>query len=213
VNTMKPLCLLAFLACIGCTAQHDLGSHPQDVDAGDAAPDPGRKRVFVTSTTYLGDLVVQVRAASGPAAADTLCTKAAEAATLGGHAWKAYLSDDSVDAIDRIQDVSPWYSVDRRTLHFANKAALSTQPRTSVEQTEYGQIPSTMDPNVVWTGTSSSGRRSTGAKANCANWTSREFDVAYEDYGTAGVDYNVNQWQESDALECNRDARLYCFEQ
>ena len=63
------------------------------------SPTPAPKRVFVTSTTYKGNL-------GGLAGADAKCQTRANAASLGG-TWKAWLSDSTTSAASRLtQSVS-----------------------------------------------------------------------------------------------------------
>src|SRR5262245_2730644 len=96
---------------------------PVLVDAGPCFP--SGKRIFVTSTPYTGDLKTNGAGMTGLHGADNLCGLAATAAGLGG-TWTAWLSSSTVDAIDRINDVGPWYLVDRCTLVFNNKASIVT---------------------------------------------------------------------------------------
>jgi len=63
-------------------------------------------RVFVTSAGYDGDLAGQSGTTDGLAGGDALCNLHASAAGLGG-IWKAWLSGDEEDAVDRIADVGP----------------------------------------------------------------------------------------------------------
>jgi hypothetical protein len=80
------------------TGELDAGD---DTDAGDVdsgAP-PGR-RVFITSDFFFGNLVAAAPgAADGLAAGDRLCNEVAARASLGG-SWRAWLSSDTIDAID-----------------------------------------------------------------------------------------------------------------
>jgi hypothetical protein len=98
--------------------------------------------VFITSDSFPGDL-------GGAAGADAKCSAAAGLATLGG-AWKAFLSTSSVNAIDRIDDASPWYDVGRTTLLFGSKAELGQIPRAEITEDENGVV----FPSVsIWTAT------------------------------------------------------------
>src|SRR5688500_10181736 len=56
--------------------------------------------------------------------ADQRCQLYAENNDLGG-SWRAWLSTSQVDAIDRIDDVGPWYRIDGETLLFPSKADLT----------------------------------------------------------------------------------------
>ncbi len=64
---------------------------------------PSSKRIFVTSTLYSGNL-------GGLSGADAKCLTAAQSVNLPG-TWKAWLSSSTINAIDRIAEVGPWYFV------------------------------------------------------------------------------------------------------
>ena len=162
-----------------------------------AALPPGAKRVFVTRTTYKGNL-------GGLAGADALCQNAATAASLGG-TWKAWLSDFDFDAIDRITGDGPWYNV-AGTMVFANHAALSTAPAVGVEVQENGE--SLIIGARVWTGTAAGGSHNgRGSSDYCYEWTSET--------GTSTVGNTLatdGAWTDSETVTCVHNARLYCFE-
>lgn len=165
------------------------------IDAG--GPPPGAKRVFVTRTTYTGEL-------GELAGADALCQNAATAANLGG-VWHAWLSDFTHDAISRITGSGPWYDLDGRMV-FANRAGLATAPLVGINVQESGAPLIIGD--RVWTGTRAGGMRSgTGASQLCGEWTSRA--------GTAAAGHSLatdGAWTENETVPCNNQARLYCFE-
>ncbi len=143
------LALVTLSACSAGTQQ--LGSTDADggVDAGkggdgtdrapsgfddgpaDTSPPTDHKRIFMTSTTYTGDL-------GGVEGADAKCALVADGANLGG-TWKAWISSSTVNAIDRIDDVGPWYLVGGTNKVFNNKSNLGTTPLNLVSQDENGR--------------------------------------------------------------------------
>jgi hypothetical protein len=165
-------------------------------------PRPGplpttRKRVFVTSAQYAGNL-------GGLAGADALCTNAAVAANKGG-TWKAFLSSTTEDAISRIADVGPWYqelSNGSFVKTFNNKANLRTSPLTTLYVDEQGGGFSS-SPATYWSGTLQTGLKAT---ETCASWTSSTSPQRGV-RGTAGSWFNVG------VLPCDSTESLVCFEQ
>lgn len=167
----------------------------------------GAKLVFVTRTTYSGDL-------GGLTGADGLCAAAASAASLGG-TWRAWLSTTvgtPVNAFDRIQGDGPWYLVGtdtagRRIKAFTNKASLRAAPLVPIDRTELGVQLS--GGRFVWTGTEPTGNASSqGSYDNsCANWT----DARFGNQGDVGDLYA--QWTNQRGMTCDSTASLYCFQQ
>ncbi|MFZ5443529.1 MAG: DUF1554 domain-containing protein [Myxococcota bacterium] len=167
----------------------------------------GAKLVFVTRTTYTGDL-------GGLTGGDGLCAAAASAASLGG-TWRAWLSSTvgtRVNAFDRIQGDGPWYLVGtddagRRIKAFTNKTSLRASPLVPIDRTELGErLPGG---RFVWTGTSSTGDASAVAlyDNSCANWT----DARFGNQGDVGDVYS--QWTNQRGQDCSGTASLYCFQQ
>jgi hypothetical protein len=161
------------------------------------------KRFFTTSDTYdaLG-----IGAIEG---ADTKCNHAALSADLGG-TWVAWLSDSSVDAIDRIPDVGPWYLVNGYTVVFHSKAHLEGNPVAHLAMDESGTtVGQGGQGRYVWTGTALGGVKGT----HCSDWT----DNSVANSATIGDLQSTEQaWTESiEPLQnsCNLFHRLYCFEQ
>src|SRR5262245_5083470 len=106
----KAVAAIAIVLAAGCVGTRE--THPVDAAVTTDLPDgtsATTKRVFVTTKSYPADLKTAGGAVSGVAGGDSLCTRDALAAQLGGN-WKAWLSNDTVSAIDRITDVGPWSS-------------------------------------------------------------------------------------------------------
>jgi hypothetical protein len=190
-------------------------------DGGDGSPsvnDAGRhrKRLFITHDRWDGDLKqaaddLGIYVTTGLVAADALCNLAATDAGLGG-TWVAWLSDGSDDALDRLNDVGPWYRVDGAEA-FADKAALVGDPLVAIELDETGADTELVPDggglaNVPWTGTLADGTRSPDT---CSDWSSN----ASDDHGLAGANTATTdaKWSEGTAPLCDRPYHLYCFEQ
>lgn len=182
------------------SGQAERQDEPNGVDAGTSGArkgdrteiPPGAKRVFATSVGYSADL-------GGIAGADAKCATSAKSALLEG-TWKAWISDSKTDAIDRIEDVGPWYRLDGAKV-LNNKAGLETQPL----------LPINVDENILsfsfgdargyaWTGT----KRGSKVTATCEDW--RE--------GGAYTGGASNPFLEEVAgVGCGEELRLLCLEQ
>jgi len=167
---------------------------------------PG-KRVFVTSTTYSGNLLQAAGAADGLAAGDKLCTQAAQAAALGG-TWKAWLSVKGTDAKTRMAGVvGGWYLLDG-TKVFNNAANLTTQPLANIRMTEQKTVINSG--TSVWTGTLNGGA---AGPSNCLDWTATIGPMGTSPVATIGDAVFASNWTDGSTLFCSSSARLYCFEQ
>lgn len=121
--------------------------------SGDKSIAKGRKRAFVTSGEWAGDL--------GGTSADVRCALAATAGELGG-TWKAFIASDGSDPIAHVEDVDGgWFNVKRSVRVFANRAALASSGGLSNThlQDETGRV----SINDWWTGS---------ASESCSDWTS-----------------------------------------
>lgn len=157
-----------------------------------------KKRVFVKYPFEAdGDL-------GGLTGADAICQAAATGATtpLTG-TWKAWLSDSTTNAIDRMADVGPWFLVNNTTQVFASKAALTGNPAVAINMDQSGNTQSTAQP--VWTNTLANGTKNT---LNCSNWTSAAGNGNTGNHGSASA-----TWTEDGGQPCASAAHLYCFEQ
>jgi hypothetical protein len=207
-------------------AQNDGRSDAGRIDAAistgpDASIDSGlpvvsnAKRVFATSGTYTGDLKTEGAGVDGVDGADRICATAAAAAALGG-TWKAWLSSSTVNAYSRMNDVSPWYLVDRRTKVFENKTgllqgALKIGPFVDIKTNEFGVV---NPPADTWTGTEIGGVA--GPRASpfaCKDWTNNQSVNGYEGLVGIGIGFNLSWWTDSATNPCKNRSRLYCFEQ
>lgn len=187
------------------------GRGTEDGDKVDGSNDTpsttGRKRVFMTSTTYTGDL-------GGVEGADDKCALVADGANLGG-TWKAWISSSTVNAIDRIDDVGPWYLVGETNKVFNNKSNLATTPLESVSLDENGNGLSSnyfsyschgsycdvsTSAIAAWSGTD----HGEWVGHGCSDWKSSD-----------GIDGHAvtSSWSSYDAIRCNSRLRLFCIEQ
>lgn len=179
-----------------------VGDSAKDGGATDASPPSvpplnppsGKKRAFVTSTKYVGNL------GGGVAGADGKCTKSATVAMLGG-TWKAWISDSAHDAEDRIAPVGPWYTVDGKTKMYDDVFDLITAPLAN-DASWLDELGNHMNEQLaVWTGTKH-GKRT---YSNCDDWSSQSSGSATAQY--LATDDFLSNWS------CSEDLRLLCIEQ
>jgi hypothetical protein len=217
MNAFRPL-TFALLLAAACSSSADLGKNqndagPIDPNAGDAGPDLSRLRMFATKAAYNGDLRSAGRKLTGLDGADALCQSAADGAQLGG-TFIAFISDERTDVRDRVLDEGPWYLVDRTTLVFASKNAISAAPANRIEMDEsggkptdyvggvdqFGNVWSQQGVALYWTG--GSGMHTD----TCGDWTvsngvPSEGAVSTSDLGTFPNSF------------CDHQHRLLCIEQ
>jgi hypothetical protein len=155
------------------------------------------KRVFLTRNTYKGNL-------GGLSGADAIC--AAEASDAG---WigtvKAWLSDSTQDARDRITGVGPWRLPNGVPVAIDTIDLLDGSIFTPINQDASGSY---HENGPVWTGTSENGTR---LPETCSDWSSLGGSgVIGSSSATLGGDWTdpgnyLNNCQQ-------QEARLYCFE-
>jgi len=166
-----------------------------------------KKRIFVTQENFNADFNECSGPETGIAAADCVCQEKADAAGLGG-TWKAWISDENTDAIDRIADVGPWYLMDYSQIVFNDKSGLAGEPLTMPRITELGNT----SIGIVWTGTDIGGVKQnclTGSDGFCGNWTQRIKQLEAE----TGILNTPAVWTTRGCEGCDGAARLYCIEQ
>jgi len=164
------------------------------------------KRVFVTSGEYGGDLRTAGGGTDGLDGADRICNAVAQGSGLPG-SYTAWLSTSTVDAIDRIADVGPWYQVPSSGAPiktFNNKSGLAGTPLVEIQYHERGGSIGGPD-STVWTGTDTGGRRAW----NCLSFTSRNAS----EFGSQGRTTSVIGWTSgAGVLSCQHPHHLYCFQ-
>ncbi len=192
------------------------------------------RAVFATSGRFDGNL-------GGLAGADARCQAAATAAGLR-HTFKAWLSDATVHAKDRLDRGGSGYRLlgpDGPLVATSIDAMLITitYPMPTlvmsarIDRDEYGE-PS-VEPLLAWTGTRPDGTswdsvEWTNDSLTCENWTTTAHSETcgqpgYCLYGRAGKMHDLNYlgepepsditWTSYAGYWCEQQFRLYCFEQ
>jgi hypothetical protein len=196
-----------------CAANHPLLC--MQVGAGPALPAFAStgKKIFITSTHSTGDLggwtevLTSGTGTTGIHAGDVICQTRASAVGLANAAkFKAWLSDSTVNAKDRISSNGPWVRIDG--VPVANSKADLTDGSifTAINLTETGVYISLTGARIVWTGTGSNGTKSSDT---CNGWTDAS---TYS--GTAGGALNAGaDWADYSVSSCSYNfASLYCIE-
>jgi hypothetical protein len=182
---------------LGPDAEPDAGldAGTRDSEAGDSEIPGPKKRVFVTSSRFNGNL-------GGILGGDAKCETEAQAAQLGGR-WKAWISTPAENALQRMADVGPWVLVDGRTQVFVSRAAMIDAPENAIRSGASGDPVNTR----VWTGTIQDG---TASGHTCQSWTSG-FPADFAEQGASSAQ-DVG-WTSTSTETCAGSAALYCFEQ
>lgn len=173
--------------------------------SGDSVITCAPKRIFVTSSGFTGNL-------GGLNGADSICQGLANQAGLNGF-FKAWLSDSTTDAVDRINGSDSGY-VNFNGDPVADDLAdlLSGNIDNPIMYDETGE--SRVD--TVRTGTLSDGTRflgSGGASQFCNDWTNA--GVAPDVVSLTGISSQTGRlWTDATLRGCNNnDLFLYCVEQ
>lgn len=164
---------------------------------------------FVTSVEGTGDFSSWPDAEEGLAgldAADSVCRNLAASAGLPfEESFKAWLSDDSMDAIDRFEHDGPWVRIDGVPIAQNKEDLVSGSLFSSIEVTELGDYASDSDVFSAWTGSDSSGQ---AHARNCSSWT----DGTEKGLGLVGVSVGSgHQWTSYFSDYCNVSRSLYCL--
>ena len=164
------------------------------------------KKVFVTSVTGNGNLSSWPNAGGkmGIEAGDAICQARAQNAGLtNAHRFKAWLSDSTTNAIDRITSNGPWVRLDGVKIADSKSNLTDGSLFTSINLIETGIYRGYLD---VWTGTGSNGNKSI---ETCNNWT----DGTSIFKGLAGrTVYASNWWTDAYSDSCDYGLPLFCFE-
>lgn len=169
--------------------------------------------VFLSSVYGTGDLGNWnvAGAATGLAAGDAICRSLAETAALPSpQSFVAWLSNDAVDAIDRVTTNGPFKRIDGVEIA-ASKSELVVASigdyaiETAIVVDEHGEYSGNLG-QASWTGSDHLGER---VLETCAGWTSADG----ADDGRCGLPYSVRgYWTSSTpAPVCSSQRRLYCF--
>jgi hypothetical protein len=183
----------------GCSSSHasTSTSTPSTGTVTAKRPASTGKRVFITSTTYSGAL-------GSLDAADLHCQSSASAAGLTG-TYRAYLSDGSANAFDRITGDGPWTTTGGGVA-FASKLDLRGAP-ASVILSEKGVDVLAAGASGPWTGSDADG---VATDQDCEGWTNASGELSAT-LGTALKD-DTDWGGGGQAAACNAKAPLICFE-
>ncbi len=192
------------------------GSDPPDTDRPplDAGSPPLVKRVFVTTDPYPGMFGAGTLDAQDEA--DALCAASARAGGGGlGSTWRAYVSLPSRAAVTRLPLNAEWHlpaiTGGPGDLVFASRDKIVDGPLTPINVNVVGVAipviiplpPTPPDPIYVWTGTNAT---TTPNGSNCSSWTAAGQALC----GNASA--KDATWTASTQCNCEKGARLYCFE-
>jgi Putative metal-binding motif len=200
------------------TVNPDAEEIPDDGVDNDCNPDtpdeqPG-KIIFITSQTFNGNL-------GGLAGADAKCQQLADAAGLGG-TFKAWLSDSTTDARDRLDHATvPYRLVDGPTVADDFTDLTDGSLDAPINRTENGTVVN----GRPWTGTDSAGEACFQASGGTCNLTAPTGGtiprLACEDWTTTeGIGEAVTgsiatstAWTSEGDRRCTDNQRLYCIQQ
>ena len=164
--------------------------------------------VFATSVKGTGDIGSWPAAGgkTGLAAGDAICQARASAAGLTNASnYKAWLSDSTTDAVDRLQHDGPWTRPDG-VLVARNKSDLTDGLLlTTISQYENGAY---IEPPMfyyAWTGTGPDG---TAGSQTCNDWQ----DGSAASRGGNGRLFDASGWTGVIGPSCNSQYSLYCFD-
>ncbi len=197
-------------------------SNKMTVQIGNGAATPWRvwtgdgssgiqKRIFVTSTTYLGNI-------GGIAAVDALCQARGNSnAGLAGKTWKALVSGPSTSEVDwainhigynwaELWTINPDGSLRNKVLNGSQIWNTPISLVNTVNYTEAGAVATAT--TMAWTGTNQYGfGNSTSA---CNTWTFG----SYQQTSTRGNRASPgDNWVNDSAAGCDNPSILYCIEQ
>jgi hypothetical protein len=166
------------------------------------ASQSAQKRVFVTSTTYDGNL-------GGTDGADAKCQESADMAGLNGE-WIAWLSTEQNNVRDRLDKNSNGYALLNGTnITDAWNYASTTKINHPININEYGNIVSDLPHEMeVWTNTYAWGSYIASGETSCNNFTTNSSEMK----GLGGSIGLTWEWTGVFGKTCNVSNHLYCFE-
>jgi hypothetical protein len=186
--------------------------HAQTIGGGDGSDGSGVKFVFVTSTTYEGDIAAPQctgDCSTGIARARFECNRLAGDVGLPG-AYEPWLSDSTSNAVDRMPDPGgPWFNVKGDLVAATLQGLINTASvdlYNPIRYTEAGGDTLGASP-YTWTGTYANGANTAIA---CDDWS--DFGT---DTGTQGSSTNTDEtWTVYDLSHtmCSNLLRIYCFQ-
>lgn len=175
------------------------------------------RKIFVNSASSPGTMSGYIALASctglsGLAAADCACkTQAASAGLANSNRFIAWLSDNSNDALCRVQGLSgsacsvnstsSWYNVKGELVAASLSDFVSGSLKAGVQYTETGGLPVSQ----VFTATLGNGTKSA---SNCLNWSS----LTGSDFSTLGLPTSTSStWTDNGTVGCT-NGTVYCIE-
>lgn len=192
----------------------DLDSEePVESDPAESTQEPlapeGAKRMFLTSETYTGDLRLPF-ADTGTEGASYLCNMHAELSGLGG-TWTAWISDGDNTVMSRLEDVSPWYLTDGRTVAISSMTRLFIHGLDNpVDRDEYGRY-ILRDQRRFWSATNRYGE---AVSQHCNGWSSSGWGVSGRVGSMDPSEIATPEgWTVNRAMRCEARLRLLCIEQ
>jgi hypothetical protein len=180
--------------------------------AGPALPSfaSAGKKAFVTSVTGAGNLSAWADAGghTGLAAGDAICQKLAQNAGFANYAsFKAWLSDGTTSAKDRITSDGPWVRPDGVRVASSKSELLAGSVFSSVNRTELGTGATYLGYGYqAWTGTDGNGSATAN---NCTGWTSNLSAASGRIGDVPSSDSHWTTWLDT---TCDSLKSLYCFE-
>jgi hypothetical protein len=173
-----------------------------DIDQFDIDCVPENLRIFLSSTTYQGDL-------GGFSGADMKCQTRADAAALGG-VWIALVSDNNSNAIDRLVNCNnkAWILLSGPPNVVADdKQDLFDE--TIQQAINVDEFANDVKDGYAWTGTLSNG---IAGDTNCENWTQNDNQI-FGIRGSAELTKNIpNSWVNFQSSRCHQERHLFCME-
>jgi hypothetical protein len=167
---------------------------------------PGKK-MFITSTKGTAKLASwpDAQGNTGLAAGDAICrTRAAGAGLTNAGNFKALLSSDSEDALDRIVSDGPWVRVDGAPVAWTKADLFGGSFYTPVNLAETGTH---LIAEYAWTGTTRFGVKQSGT---CQGWTDET--SASKTYMSMANRAAGELWSQSNSYFCSQQAHLFCIE-
>lgn len=179
------------------------------LEVGSGTPLPPRhsagRLAFRTSVQGPGELdqwsVYGIGSATGIDAGDAICRSLAGSAHLPyPETFKAWLSTDTINAVDRFTTDGPWRRIDG--VPFADDIAdlVSGRPFTSLTVSELGGYSHI----AAFTGTNSDG---TAHADNCSNWDSTTGQAAFG-FSSAAWSW----WTHASSRNCTNEYAIYCLQ-
>ena len=182
-------------------------------DDGNDIPGDGCQECAKDSIVFVSSEYYQGFALEGLYGADQRCRSLAGKAGLPRHlTYKAWLSDGSMDAADRLDKSMVPYIRPDKVVVADNWTALTTMNlKNPINKNESNAVVNGNMCNsdaLVWTNTNIDGTAKGGD--HCADWQ----DQTMGPDGLAGLAALKDiKWTDACTLKCDVSARLYCFEQ